>query len=124
MANHSRLEVWHLANALSLAVHLAANQFPARGAPGLRAQLLRSVASIPANIAEGAGQSTPGQFVQFLGIAIGSANEVETHLTLAIGLGLIAPATGAQLIADTQRVRRMLWGLRKRLDDRISGRND
>lgn len=124
MANHTRLHVWHLANALSLAVHLAAARFPPRIAPGLKTQLLRAVASIPANIAEGAGQSTAAGFVHYLSVAIGSANEVETHLTLAIGLGIISAATGAQLIADTQRVRRMLWGLRSRMDQRTTGRND
>ena len=118
MPNHSTLVVWHRANAFSVAVHRAAQEFPARGAPGLKAQLLRSVGSISANIAEGAGHETNAQFAHFVTIAIGSANEAEAHLTLAQGLELLTASTGESLQDELRQIRRMLFGLRKHLQQR------
>ncbi len=86
-----------------------------RTAPGLRSQLLRAAASIPANIAEGAGQHSDARFAHFLSIAIGSANEVETHLRLARGLEMFDEATWRALDDELREVRRMLFGLRRRL---------
>lgn len=113
VSNHSKLVVWHRANALSLGLHRAAASFPVRGAPGLKSQLLRAAGSIPANIAEGAAFTTNTQFVHFITIAIGSANELETHLLVADGLGILPD--GASFRAETIEIRRMLLGLRKYL---------
>lgn len=115
MPNHRKLIVWHRANAFSIAVHRIARRFPARGAPGLKSQLLRAVGSIAANIAEGAGRDTNAQFAHFVTIAIGSANESETHLILARGVGFVSAAIGARLDDELDQIRRMLFGLRKHL---------
>jgi four helix bundle protein len=125
MSNHRKLLVSHRANALSIAVHRVARTFKRGAAPGLKAQLLRSVESIPANIVEGAGRGTRAEFAHFVGVAIGSANETETHLMLALGLEMIAPEVGARLLDEVDQIRRMLFGLRKFLlsdPDEDSGR--
>lgn len=79
----------------------------------MKSQLLRCVSSIPANLAEGAGQASRLQFAHFVSISIGSANEAETHLILARSLGLIAARVAAALLGELDQVRRMLFGLRK-----------
>ena len=89
--------------------------FPSRVAPGLKAQLLRSVGSIAANIAEGAGHETKSQFAHFITIAIGSANEAETHLALAQGLNMLPDSLAESLEDEVRQIRRMLFGLRKHL---------
>lgn len=101
--------------ALSLALHQLAGTHWSRRAPALRSQLLRAAASIPANVAEGAGQNSDARFANFLSIAIGSANELESHLALAVGLGLLEQRTHDELVAQLSEVRRMLSGLRTRL---------
>ncbi|MFT4757158.1 MAG: four helix bundle protein [Polaribacter sp.] len=39
--------------------------------------------SIPSNIAEGASRNSEKDFARFLGVALGSAFELETHLIIA-----------------------------------------
>jgi len=115
MGNYNDLEVWQRARELSIRLHRAARLFPRAGAPGLKAQMLRAVGSIPANIAEGAGQDSDAQFVRFLNIAIGSANECENHLHLARGIGFVTAAESAAMLDELQQLRRMLFGLRNYL---------
>jgi four helix bundle protein len=122
MANHEHLKVWQRAQALSIDMHRAAARFRPGVAPGLRPQLLRAVASIPANIAEGLGQGTDAQFAHGIGVAIGSANEAQTHLGLARALGMIPPAEGARMDQELNEIRRMLYGLRKSLHTRKPGK--
>jgi four helix bundle protein len=113
MSNHHKLVVGQRANALSIAVHRAVRTVPRGAAPGLKPQLLRAVGSIAANIAEGAGRGTKAEFAQFVSIAIGSANETETHLILALGLELLSVEVTARLLDELDQIRRMLFGLRK-----------
>ncbi len=122
MADHHNLLVWHRANALSLDVHKAARSIRHADAPGLKSQLLRAVSSIPANISEGSGDRTPTEFAHYITIAIGSVNETETHLALAIGLEFVAADDAARLTRELDEIRRMLFGLRKHLQRAKSGR--
>ena len=115
MANYLQLMVWQRSYTLAVAVNLAARRIRAASAPGLRSQILRASASIPANIAEGANQESDAQFARFLSIAIGSANELQNHLQFARDLRLLRPAESEALLTDLIEVRRMLYGLRKRL---------
>ena len=117
MHNPANLRVLERATALVVALHrahAAEDRRVVRRAPGLCGQLLRSAASIAANISEGAGQLTAAQFARYLVIAIGSANETEHHLRLAIALDLFA-IDGAQFVVEVGEIRRMLHGLRKRV---------
>lgn len=101
--------------ALSLEVHRVAEGRSWRRAPGLRSQLLRSIASVASNLAEGAGEATKAQFATYVSHSIASANESETHLRLAIGLALVRDAKGAELLDELDQVRRMSFALRKYL---------
>lgn len=68
---------------LSEAVYQATKLFPKEELFGLTNQLRRASVSVPSNLAEGRGRLTPHEFLHFLGIARGSALEVETQLELA-----------------------------------------
>ena len=78
---------WQKAMELSTAVYSATRTFPKEEQFGLTNQLRRASVSIPSNIAEGKGRLTTGELQQFLGIARGSALEVQTQLELAVRLG-------------------------------------
>jgi four helix bundle protein len=79
---------WQRAMDLSTAVYSLTRDFPKEELFGLSSQLRRASISIASNIAEGQGRLTSGEFAHFLGMARGSALEVETQLELANRLGL------------------------------------
>ena len=113
MQDYTRLLVWQRARSLTVAVHEATRTISPRSAPGLRAQLLRAAMSIGATIAEGAGRDSRPDFARFLTMAIGSASEVEHHLTVCTDLGLIEASIVTRLIDRCQEIRKMLYGLRQ-----------
>jgi four helix bundle protein len=70
--------------------HALAATFPDIERYELASQLRRASKSIPVNIAEGyAKRRSRKEFVSFLTIALGSANEVEVHVEIAHRLGYI-----------------------------------
>lgn len=68
------------------AVYFATRNFPKQEMSGLTNQLRRASVSIVSNIAEGKGRTSVGELAQFLGMARGSALEVQTQLELAMRL--------------------------------------
>lgn len=77
------LKVLDAAHRLAAHVHAAAKSLDGRDTPGLRAQLLRAVDAVPANIAEGARQNSRPQFLRYLRIARASLDETSAHLRVA-----------------------------------------
>jgi four helix bundle protein len=114
-----KLSVWEKAHALTLRAYAVTDGTVARRYPVLCSQLRRAIASIPANIAEGAGHSTDPQFNRFLEIALASAREADYHLLLAKDLSAITEKDYAILEARLSEVQGMLMGLRKRVLERI-----
>jgi len=84
MKDFRSLQVWNKAHALTLNCYKATSDFPKSEMYGLTSQIGRSAASVAANIAEGCGKRGNGDFQRFLGIAAGSAREVEYHFLLVI----------------------------------------
>jgi four helix bundle protein len=83
MKDFKELKVWSKAHELTIIVYSTTRSFPRDEMYGLTSQLRRSAASIGANIAEGCGRRSDGEFARFLQIARGSASETEYHLLLA-----------------------------------------
>ena len=108
MRNFRTLKVWTKAHQLVLEVYKRTPDFPAEERYGLTSQLRRAAASIPTNIAEGCGRPGDGELGRFLGIAAGSASEVEYLLLLTRDLSYLAPAEFAKLEASVIEVCKML----------------
>jgi four helix bundle protein len=89
--------------------------FPRDELFGMTSQIRRAAASIPANIAEGYGRASRREYVQFLRIAIGSCNELETHLLLAVRVGLCEAEAVRPLLDGTDAIGRMLRSLMEKL---------
>ena len=115
MSDFKRLQVWHKAHALSLAVDRVSTRMRGSRYASLRNQIFRAAMSIPANIAEGRRQKSEKEFGRFLGYALNSSSELEYHLIVARDTKAIAESDFVSLISQTITVRKMLYGLLKRL---------
>jgi four helix bundle protein len=93
---------WQRAMDLSHEIYQVTRTFPKEEIFGLTNQLRRASVSIASNIAEGQGRLTQGEFLHFLGMARGSAFEVETQLEIAKreGFANVAAIERAQSIAS------------------------
>jgi len=109
------LKVWKKAHNLVLDVYRQTRQFPNDERFGLPAQLRRSAASIPANIAEGCGRHTEREFAHFLNIASASASETEYHLLLARDLGYLDSENHVLLEDQAREARKMRAAFHRRL---------
>ena len=89
--------------------------FPKEEQYGLTSQIRRSVVSIPSNIAEGHARNGKQEFIHFLGIASGSMAELTTQLMLANRFGYIPDIQIEQLLADCDKVGKMLSALKNSL---------
>jgi four helix bundle protein len=83
--------------------------------PRLADQLRRAAESIPECIAEGCGRATDRDFAHYVSMASGSASEVENLIQRAFDLRLVSEAEFTSLTADVVEIRKMLYGLHKRL---------
>src|SRR6516162_7908346 len=116
--SYRQLEVWQYAMELAEKCYQATKGFPREELFGLTSQIRRAASSIPANIAEGQGRDHTKEFLKHLSIARGSLMELETHLMLSQRVGLLQQAELEGLLALTDRIARMLSGLRKALEKR------
>ncbi len=89
-SNFKKLIVWQKAMDLVDEVYALQRGFPKSEIFGLGDQLRRAVVSIPSNIAEGNGRTSPKELVHFLSIARGSVYEVVTQLIVAKRQGFIS----------------------------------
>jgi four helix bundle protein len=78
--------------------------------------LTRAAMSVPANIVEGRRQSSEKEFARFIGIALNSGFELEYHLIVAGDIGAIPKPECETLLSETIEVRKMLFGLLRKLN--------
>ncbi|MGQ0640153.1 MAG: four helix bundle protein [Gemmatimonadaceae bacterium] len=109
--------VWQKAHTLAVRVYRVSRRLAHFDRSGLASQLQRAAQSIRANIAEGSSRSSDRDFAKFLQIAIGSASEVEDHLQFALDVELLEPNDAEPLLDQVVEVRRMLYGLLKKIQD-------
>ena len=124
MHDFRRLQVWQLSKSLFVAIDASTKSFPRSDRGVLANQLRRSALSIPTNIAEGCGKSSPRETVRFLQIAAGSVTETESHVLIATELGYIHPKASAELIDKVVSIRRMLCRLANSLSERAAPSGD
>jgi four helix bundle protein len=112
------LRLWQHAMALAELCYGLTRNFPKEEMFGLTAQIRRSAASVPANIAEGHGREHTRSFVQHLRIAQGSLKELETHLLLAERVGITSLSAIKPSMEHAESVGKMIRTLIRTLQQK------
>jgi four helix bundle protein len=113
--SYQDLQVWQNGMDLAEQAYQLTKPFPKEELFGLTSQIRRAATSIPANIAEGWGRQTTGEFRQFLHNAQGSLRELETHLLLALRLNLATNDQIQPLLEKCELLGRQLINLLRSL---------
>lgn len=111
MNSFQDLDVWNKAHELTLEVYKITTDFPKEERYGLRDQLCRSAASVPANIVEGQARQTTKEYIRFLYNARGSLAETKYHLLLAKDLNYLENSNYQKLVETCASAGKMLNGL-------------
>ena len=117
------LDAWQLGMEFVVRVYRVTRTFPREELYGLTSQLRRSAVAIPSDISEGHQQGTKA-YLHFVVMALGSLAEAETQLELARRLRFGDESEMAALADFTGHVRRVVYGLRRSLAQRVRDRGD
>ncbi len=120
VGDYRDLRVWKKTRRLTRILYGVTDRFPHHEIFGLTSQLRRAAVSIGANLAEGFGRPTDRDTARFIGYAIGSANEVEHHLTTADDVGYLTTDESESLTETVKVIRSMLIGLQQTVLKRSS----
>jgi four helix bundle protein len=111
MHNINELLIWKKSIALSVRIYELTSSFPSEERYGLISQIRRCGVSIASNIAEGAGRNTNGEFIHYLGIANGSAYELQTQIIISSQLKLINETAVSELLDQIDEIQKMCFKL-------------
>ena len=114
------LDAWKLAMTLVETTYALTRSLPVSERFNLIAQMQKSATSIPSNIAEGQGRGTVRFGLWFLRVAIGSAAELDTQVELARRLQYVTSEATRELDSQLERVRQMLYGMRRGHERRLA----
>jgi len=109
--SYQDLRVWQEGMALAEACYLLTKRFSKEELFGMTSQIRRSASSVPANIAEGYGRDSTGEYVQFLRVSQGSLKELETHVMLCSRVGLTTESEPRNILEGCDRLGKMLHRL-------------
>ena len=112
------LRVWQEAVNLAESCYRLTKTFPKEELYRMTTQIRRASVSIAANIAEGYGRKTRGEYIQFLYIAQGSLKELETHWLISQRVELASPQSVNPILNQCESVGRLLLTLIRSLENK------
>ncbi|MBI2046528.1 MAG: four helix bundle protein [Parcubacteria group bacterium] len=112
MKNYQSLDVYQRAQKLFPMVYRQVRKWRALDQKELGSQMIRAANSIHSNIAEGYGK-TPNDFKRYLAIAIGSCDELTSHIHDAHHVGLIDNNEKDYLVSEYTIVGKQLTKLKQ-----------
>lgn len=118
MHNFKELNIWTKSIDLSVAIYELTKNFPDAEKFGLTSQIRRCAVSIPSNIAEGSSRSSNKDFARFLQIALGSAFELETQLTISEKVLKIDSSTIEELNKKIVEIQKMINGFKQSIQSK------
>jgi len=101
---------WQRARQWSKRIFWLTKREPFHADRRLVVQINDSSDSVTANIAEGFGRGTQGEFVLFLGYSLGSLDETRSHLCTAYDRDYLTKDEFAELFKEGTEIRKMTVG--------------
>jgi four helix bundle protein len=111
MRDYGKLKVWQRAVDLIVVIKDVTMRFPEYEKYEIGRQMRRAVSSISFNIAEGSGRRTNKDYIQFLHIAIGSANELKTQIISVDKLGYLREGEAERIVDELNEIGKMISGV-------------
>jgi len=112
MKNYRDLEVYQRAQKLFPIVYRLVRTWSLLDQRELGSQMIRAANSIHGNIAEGYGK-TPNDFKRYLGTALGSCDELISHITDAHNVGLVDDKMKEHLLTEYTIVGKQIHKLKQ-----------
>jgi four helix bundle protein len=116
--NPKDLQVWQKAMDLVVETYKIVNKLPKTELFALSSQMRRAAVSIPSNIAEGFQRYGTKEYIQFIRVAIGSNDELETQLYVCSRLSYATEEEIKPVVDLSNEVGRMLSAIRRKLEDK------
>ncbi len=114
MSNYENLKVWHRAVELAVSVYKLTNENNSFAKDfSLKDQIRRASVSISSNISEGDELGTDKQAIRQFFIAIGSAAELYTQLTISKKIGYLTEVDNQYFLNECKGISAMLANLIK-----------
>ena len=113
--SYKDLVVWQQAIELAVTTYATTKTWPRDEIYGLTQQARRAASSVPASIAEGYGRESRATYQNFLRIAQGSLKELETHLIIAVRVGIAPKESITPLLEQSESVGKLLRLLIRKL---------
>ncbi|MBC7862915.1 MAG: four helix bundle protein [Bacteroidia bacterium] len=117
--SYKDLIVWQRAIDIAVEVYKITKKFPSDEIFGLTSQVRRASYSVSLNIAEGHGRNTTKSFLNFLRIAKGSLDELESGFILATRLEFVKEEELKKLNDSITQEMKMLVSLIKVLELKV-----
>ena len=95
--NFRKLTIWEKAIDIVVDVYSVTKKLPKAELYGLTSQMRRAANAMSSNVAEGSAKSTNRDFRNYIDIALGSSNELISHLIVCIRLGYLDRKESEQL---------------------------
>jgi four helix bundle protein len=118
MRNFREYDVWKSGMSFTAGVYILTRKLPDSERFGMVSQLRRASVSISSNIAEGCSRSSEKDFARFVEIALGSAFEAETLLTICKDVGYVDQLQLDKQLTDLHKIQRKLNSLYGKLKGR------
>jgi four helix bundle protein len=124
MKTHKDLKAWQNAIDFVTDIYVVTAVFPKDELYGLTSQLRRAAVSVPSNIAEGAGRTSPKDTLKFLSYSQSSLSEVETQLIISLNLGFLKQRDYEILDKKMIAIRTQIAGLVRHLKNKNDSDED
>ena len=107
-----KLDVYNYSKVLVISIYKLLENYPQEEKFAICSQIRRAAVSVPSNIAEGFGRTSPKEKIHFLEISYGSLMEVSCQIEISHDLGYIDKVDLDSINLQIDTIARLLSSLR------------